>query len=127
MPFTFEIDTVANVIHETWTGTVDLAQMKDSCLREWAHRDYKRRMHMISDFRQANSSIEATDVVQFALWFGDKDPPARHAIVVGRESGFGFAKMFGLMSDAAKHSANSTQVFYSLSAAHEWPGLAPKS
>jgi hypothetical protein len=84
-------------------------------------------MHMISDFRQAAAStIDAKDVVQFALWFGDKDPPAMHAIVVARESGFGFAKMFGLMSDAAKHSANSTQVFYSLDAAREWLASAPK-
>jgi hypothetical protein len=126
MPFTFEIDQATGVIHETWTGRVDLAQMKDSCLKEWAHRDYKRRMHMISDFRQAASSVEAKDVVQFALWFGDKDPPAKHAIVVGRESGFGFAKMFSLMSNAAKNTSNSTQVFYSLDAAREWLGLSPK-
>jgi len=95
MPFTFEIDKAASVIRETWTGRVDIAQMKESCLKEWVHHVYKRGMHMISDFRQATSSIDAKDVVQFALWFGDKDPPAKHAIVVGRESGFGFAKMFG--------------------------------
>src|SRR5689334_4599933 len=92
MPFAFEIDTAANVVRETWTGRVDLAQFKDSCLQEWAHRDYKRRMPMNSDFRQAVSGIDAKDVTQFAMWFGDKDPPSKHAIVVGREMGFGFAR-----------------------------------
>lgn len=127
MPFTFEIDKAAGVIRETWTGQVDIAQIKDSCLKEWAHRDYKTRMHMISDFRQAVTGIVAKDVVQFALWFGDKDPPAKHAIVVGRESGFGFAKMFGLMSDAAKHTTNATQIFYSYEAAAEWLAEDAKS
>jgi hypothetical protein len=126
MPFTFEIDKSANVIREVWTGCVDLSQFKGSCLMEWAHQDYKAKMPMISDFRQAMSEIDAKDVVQFAIWFGDKDPPSKHAIVVQRESGFGFAKMFGLMSDAAKKSSNSTRVFYSYEAATEWLGLPSK-
>jgi hypothetical protein len=127
MPFTFEIDKNANVILEVWTGRVDLPQLKGSCLMEWAHQDYRGKMPIISDFRLATSDIDAKDVVQFALWFGDKDPPSKHAIVVQRESGFGFAKMFGLMSDAAKKSSNSTRVFYSYEAATEWLGLPPKS
>lgn len=60
--------------------------------------------------------------MQFALWFGDKDPPSKHAIVVGRESGFGFAKMFALLSDAAKHESNATKVFYSYEEAEAWIG-----
>jgi hypothetical protein len=127
MPFTFEIDKTCSVIRETWTGRVDIAQFKDSCLKEWAHPDYKTRMPMISDFRQATSGITPQDMVQFALWFGDKDPPARHAIIVGRESGFGFGKMFALMSDAAKKTTNATKVFKSFEEAQDWMGVAAKS
>lgn len=123
MPFTFLIDKKDNVIRETWTGDVDLAQIKASCIQEWTHADYKQRMSLLSDFRQAVSNITPADVVQFALWFGEKDSPAKHAIVVGRESGFGFAKMFALMSDAAKQSVNATQVFYSLAEAEAWLGI----
>jgi hypothetical protein len=126
MPFTFEIDKAVGVVFETWTGRVDLSQVKGSCLIEWAHQDYKSKMPMISDFRLATSEINAKDVVQFALWFGDKDPPSKHAIVVQRESGFGFAKMFGMMSDAAKKTSNSTRVFYSYEAATEWLGVSAK-
>jgi hypothetical protein len=127
MPIAFEIDTAANVVRETWTGRVDVAQLKESCLQEWAHRDYKRRMPMISDFRQAISGIEAKDVMQFAMWFGDKDPPSKHAIVVGRETGFGFARMFALMSDAAKHETDKTRVFQKYVDAEAWLGIAPKN
>jgi hypothetical protein len=127
MPFTFEIDTSAEVIRETWTGVVDMQQIQDSCIKEWAHNDYKPRMSMISDFRQATTNIETKDVVKFALWFGDKDPPARHAIVVGREFSLGFAKMFGLMSDAAQHASNTTKAFRSYEAAEEWLGTQLKS
>jgi hypothetical protein len=123
MPYTFEIDLQVGIVRETWTGKVDIEQMKDSCLKEWAHRDYKRRMPMISDFRQASSSIEIKDVAQFAMWFGDKDPPSRHAIVVGRERGFGFAKMFGVMSDATKNESNATKVFYKYEEAEAWLGV----
>lgn len=126
MPFVFEIDTAAKVVRETWTGHVDLAQFKDSCIKEWAHRDYKPRMPMISDFRQAVSGIDVKDVTQFAMWFGDKDPPSKHAIVVGREVGFGFARMFALMSDAAKHETDKTRVFYSYADAEAWLGIAAK-
>jgi hypothetical protein len=127
MPFTFEIDKTIGVIRETWSGLVDMGQIKTSCLQEWAHPDYKGRMPLISDFRQATANISPQDVVQFALWFGDKDTPARHAIVVGREFGFGFAKMFALMSDAAKSESNATRVFKSYEAADEWIGKPARS
>ena len=127
MPFKFEFDKTVGVIRETWTGTVDLKEIKDSCLQEWAHPDYRRRMPMISDFRQATTSMGPKDVVQFALWFGDKDPPSRHAIIVARESGFGFAKMFALMADAAKQESNATRVFYSYEEAEAWFGMVAKT
>ncbi len=79
MPFKFDIDTTVGVIRETWTGCVDLMELKDSCLPERTHKDYVLRMAMIFDFRQGTASIDAKDIMQFALWFGDKDPPARHA------------------------------------------------
>jgi hypothetical protein len=127
MPFVFQIDTETNLVRETWTGRVDLQQMKESCLQEWAHREYKQRMPLISDFRQATSTITPQDMVQFALWFGDKDPPSKHAIVVTREAGFGFAKMFALMSDAAKQEPDTTRVFYSHDEAEAWIAASAKS
>ena len=120
MPFKIEFDNTLGVIRETWTGQVGLDEIKASCLEEWAHPDYRRRMPMISDFRIATTSMNSKDVLQFALWFGDKDPPSRHAIVVAREVGFGFAKMFALMSDAAKSESNATKVFYSYEEADAW-------
>jgi len=61
MPFKFEFDKTVGVIRETWTGTVDLKEIKDSCLQEWAHPDYRRRMPMISDFvRQRPAWVQRT-------------------------------------------------------------------
>ena len=120
MPFTFEIDANSELIRETWTGQVDIAQIKDSCAKEWAHPNYRPGIPIISDFRQATSAVESRELMQFAIWFGDKDPPRKHAIVVGREVGFGFARMFSLMSDATRDSGSLTQAFYSYSEAEEW-------
>jgi hypothetical protein len=120
MSFTFEMDKTVGVIVETWTGRVDVDQLKQSCVQEWAHPDYKRRMPLISDFRQAVNAISAPELWQFALWFGNKDAPVRHAVVVGREAGFGFAQMFALSADAAKQEQNATRVFSSFDEAFKW-------
>ena len=126
MAFQFSIDKEKGILRETWIGPVDLAGLKDSCLQEWRHPDYRRGMPMISDFRQARAALSAGDALQFALWFGDKDPPKKLAIVVSRESRSGVAQMFALMSGAAGASAaastntSDTQVFYSYDDAEAW-------
>ena len=120
MPFTFHIDVDAGVVLETWTGRIDVDQFKRSCVQEWAHADYKRRMPLVSDFREASNTITAPELWQFAMWFGNKDAPIRHAVVVGREEGFGFAQMFALSADAAKQEQNATRVFSSYDDALKW-------
>jgi hypothetical protein len=120
MPFTFEVDTASGVILETWTGPIDVEQLKQSCMQEWAHANYRPRMPLVSDFRKASNSISAPELWQFALWFGNKDAPIRHAVVVGREEGFGFAQMFALSADAAKQEQNATRVFSSYDDAVKW-------
>ena len=120
MPFEFVIDSSAGVIRETWSGRIVIDELKQSCLQEWAHHDYRPRMKLLSDFRSATNGLDPAAAVQFAMWFGDRDPPSRHAIVVGRESGFGFAKMFGLLIDAAKQGGDATRVFYSFQDADDW-------
>lgn len=120
MAFTFEIDKPQDVILETWIGDIDVGQLKESCRKEWAHPDYRPRMPLVSDFRQATNLISAADLWQFALWFGNKDAPIRHAVVVRREHSVGFAQMFAVSADAAKQEKNATRVFKAYDAAVKW-------
>ncbi|MBC7983051.1 MAG: hypothetical protein H7Y02_04265 [Candidatus Obscuribacterales bacterium] len=117
MPFKFHIDTQANVIRETWSGTVDLEQLQESCRQEWTHPDYKSGMSLISDFRIAEGNITADEVLWFASWFSCKDTPVKHAIVVSRELGLDLAEMYTLISGATEAG---TQIFLSYAMAESW-------
>jgi len=120
MPFTFHIDTQANVLRETWTGSVDLEQLRDSCRQEWAHPDYRLGMPMICDFRKAENKLSADEILQFASWFSCEDKPVRLAIVVARESGLDMANLYTLISDGAQNEPSTTQIFFSYNAAERW-------
>jgi hypothetical protein len=120
MPFSFQIDIHTNLIRETWSGAVDIEQLRESCRQEWAHPAYRPGMPMISDFRDAEAMLSADEVLQFASWFSGEDKPSKHAIVVAREVGLDMASMYTLISDAAQSSDSSTQIFFSYSAAENW-------
>jgi hypothetical protein len=120
MPFEFVIDTHAKVIRETWTGIVDLAQLKDSCRQEWAHPDYRKNLHMLSDFSLANVEMTTSEIWTFVRWFGAQESVGKHALVVSREVGFGLARMFLSISEDTKKHFDSMHIFYSLAEAEAW-------
>jgi hypothetical protein len=120
MPFEFVIDPAANVIRETWSGNVDLAQLKESCRQEWAHPDYQKRLHMISDFSRANVDLSSSDMWTFVRWFGQNESLGKFALVVSREVGYGLARMFSLISEDSKQYSDSMQIFYSYADAEAW-------
>lgn len=122
MPFEFVIDTEANVIRETWTGSVDLLQLKESCRKEWADPNYQKHLHMISDFTNARVDISATDIWSFVRWFSGQESLRKHALVVSREVGYGLARMFSSMSDDSKQYSQAMRIFYSTDSAEEWIG-----
>jgi hypothetical protein len=122
MAYEFVIDTAANIIRETWTGRVDLAQLKQSSREEWEHPDYRKNMNMIVDFRQAKMDITADDVWEFATWFNQRESLTKLATVVSREVGFGMLRMFASISTASGGGVNdnNVRIFYSLAAAEAW-------
>ncbi len=119
MSFEFVIDTDAQIIRETWTGSIDLPQLKDSSRQEWAHRDYQKHLHMISDFRAAVVELTSSEMWTFVRWFAQTESLGKFALVVSREVGFGVARMFSSISEDTKYS-DSMRVFYSLEAAEAW-------
>ena len=120
MPFEFSIDTTANVIRETWSGNVDLAQLKESCRQEWAHPDYQKRLHLISDFGGATVNLSSSDIWNFVRWFGQNESLGKFALVVSREVGFGLARMFSSISEDSKQYSESMRIFYSSAEAEAW-------
>jgi hypothetical protein len=120
MPFTFHIDTQADLIRETWSGSVDIAQLKESCRQEWAHPHYRPGMPLISDFRKAENQLSADEVLQFASWFSCEDKPIKHAIVVAREIGLDMANVYTLIGDSAQANQSCTEIFFSYAAAENW-------
>lgn len=121
MAFTFLIDKSAGVIRETWTGTVDLEQLEQSCRQEWAHPDFHPRLKLMSDFSAAEAAITADDVLRFASWFSGEEPPPKHAIVVARETGLTLASAFTMICETVKHpESTATRLFFSATLAERW-------
>ena len=120
MPFEFAIDKQAKVIRETWTGSIDLVQLKDSCRQEWAHPDYQKHLNMLSDFSRAKVEVTASEIWTFVRWFGAQEVLGKHALVVSREVGFGLARMFSSISEDTKKHFQSMRIFYSTSDAEHW-------
>jgi hypothetical protein len=120
MPYTFLIDNKDNVIRETWTGTLDLEQLMESCYAEWAHPDYRQGMAILSDFREARGKMSVDDVLKFASWFTIDNAPSRVAIVVRRERTLDFAGMFSLIQESDNRENCQTRMFFSYFEANAW-------
>jgi hypothetical protein len=120
MPYTFVIDKKDNVIRETWTGTLDLEQLIESCYAEWAHPDYRQGMAILSDFREARGSMSVDDVLKFASWFTIDNAPSRVAIVVRRERTLDFAGVFSLIQESDNRDNCQTRMFFSYVEANAW-------
>jgi hypothetical protein len=120
MAYQFVIDSVANVVRETWTGVVTVGDLKDSSRQEWAHPDFHKELNMISDFRMASVEISTEEMWGLVSWFGQSEWVGKHALVVSREVGFGLARMFSTISEGQKHYSDSLQVFYSYEDAEKW-------
>ena len=125
MPFAFEIDGAGNQIREIWTGTVTAAELRESCRQEWADPAYRRGMDMLSDFSAATLDITHDELRRFAQFIGQQEAVRRHAIVVGRQVGYGVARMFGSLSEVSSPYWNSLRVFNSREAAERWLATDP--
>lgn len=120
MPFRYVIDGAANLIRETWTGTVTPEELRESCRREWADPAYRRGMDMLSDFSAASFDITHDELRHFAMFIGQQEAVGRHAIVVGRQVGYGVARMFGSLSEINSPYWASLRVFQDLAKAERW-------
>ena len=120
MPYIFLIDNKDNVIRETWTGTFDLQQLKESCYAEWSHPDYRNDLSILTDLRQARGKVSVEDVLKFASWFSNDNAPPRHAIVVRRERAFDFAGMFSMIRESDNSNDSLTRLFFSYVEAEAW-------
>ena len=120
MAYEFHIDLPAGIIRETWTGTLDYAELVESCRAEWKHPDYRPGLFVLSDFRRARARLTADEALQFASWFSNDEAPPRHAIVVRRELGMDLASMFSMIRESHKPETERTRIFFSYTAADLW-------
>jgi hypothetical protein len=120
MTFHYVIDIPANLIRETWNGSVNLQQLFDSCQLEWSDANYRKQMNMLSDFRAAKLEISHEELRGFADYMGRQEAVRRHAIVVSRQVGFGVARMFTSLSEASSPYWNSLRVFFDFDEAERW-------
>ena len=125
MPFVFVIDGAGNQIRETWTGTVTADELRESCRQEWADPAYRRGMDMLSDFSAATLDVSHDELRRFAQFIGQQEAVRRHAIAVGRQVGYGVARMFGSLSEVSSPYWSSLRVFNSLEEAARWLAVDP--
>jgi len=125
MPLQYVIDIPENLIRETWSGSVNLEQLFDSCQLEWADPNYRKLMNMLSDFRAAKLDVSHEELRGFADYMGRHEAVQRHAIVVSRQVGFGVARMFTSLSEASSPYWNSLRVFFDFDEAERWLSTSP--
>jgi hypothetical protein len=130
MPFQYVIDIPANLIRETYSGSVSLQQLFELSQLEWADPNYRKQMNMLSDFRAAKLEVSHEELRGFADYIGRHEAVQRHAIVVSRQVGFGVARMFTSLSEASSPYWNSLRVFFDFDEAERWvasvaPGAGP--
>lgn len=120
MPFSYVIDVEHNVIRETYTGDVQLEELYEMCRQQWRDPLYRPGLNMLTDFRSARMQITYDEMQAFAVFIGRQESVQRHAIVVGREVGYGLARMFTALSEATSPYWDSLRVFFNFDDANHW-------
>ena len=101
MPIETRIDTETGLRTHVLIGRVSLEELKDALGEVYARPDFRPEGDTLCDLRQADlgqfSHAVVKDVVDYVAKHRGAPPGARTAVVVGRDLGFGLARMYEQM------------------------------
>jgi SpoIIAA-like len=129
MPFTYSIDIGRNLVRQTLWGKVDAEDLHELTSAMWRDPQYRGKMNILVDVREAQVNISYDGMVQFARFLlSNKQEMGKQAIVVRRQLEFGIARMFEQLT-AHNVRREDLKVFLDVEAAEHWLGCksAPSS
>ncbi len=101
MPIETKIDTETGLRTHVLIGAVPLEELKAALGEVYARPDFRPEADTLCDLRQADlgqfSHAVVKDVVDYVAEHRGAPPGARTAVVVGRDFGFGLARMYEQM------------------------------
>lgn len=120
MPYQFLFEPQRNLIRESFHGVVTADELMRLSAEEWASAEYRKGLHVISDFRDARVNISFEQMVQYAAFVEQGQGIGRQAIVVGGNLEYGLARMFELLTDGRGPIWTSLKIFYDYAEAEAW-------
>jgi hypothetical protein len=123
MPVSVNLDRDSGILIGTGSGPLTLADGKAAVLEIWSRREWNGRP-IVWDFRDAQiefSIIDVQTLAQFILSRQSPGPPARLAIVTGRDVDFGLSRMFEAFRESA---STEVHIFRGLNDAISWARAA---
>jgi hypothetical protein len=123
MPVRFAIDRTMRLVVYVVEGDATAAEASDFLDAVLAHPDFERGFNFLGDRRgvdRAPSSAYVRSVADAVKARSESLGPCSWAVVVGSDSGYGMARMWGILTDA---SAVEIVPFRTPEAASTWLGL----
>jgi hypothetical protein len=123
MPFSVILDRDSGILVGTGSGPLTLADGKAAAVDIWSRPEWQGRS-IVWDFREAQIEFSLIDVQTFAQFVLSREaagPPARLAIVTGRDVDFGLSRMFEAFRENA---STQVHIFRELNDAMSWARAA---
>jgi len=122
VPITTSIDSRTGLRSHVATGMLTPVELERALMDAYRRPDYRPEADSLCDLRDASveafTGAEIRRVVATVLEHRGAPPGARTAIVVGRDLGFGLARMFAHQLEAKSHS--DVMVFRDMDEAMAW-------
>jgi hypothetical protein len=127
MPFTYSIDIGRNLVRQTLWGKVNAEDLHELTSAMWRDPQYRSKMNILADVREAQANISYDGMVQFARFLlSSSVEMGKEAIVVRRQLEFGIARMFEQLT-AHNVRREDLKVFFDVEAAEHWLGCKDAS
>lgn len=122
MPITTSIDTETGLRTHVLIGAVSLEELKDALREVYERPDFRPEADTLCDLCQADlgqfSHAAVKGIVDYVAKHRGAPPGARTAVVVGRDLGFGLARMYEQMLMASTNLR--VRVFRDMDEAMAW-------
>lgn len=119
MPFTYTIDPARNLVRQTLWDVVTVTDLKEMTLAVRRDPQYRRRLDILADVRDATVEISHDDMIEFSRFLAGSSEIGRQAIVVRGQLEFGIARMFEQLTELEVARAD-IKVFLDLESAEHW-------
>jgi hypothetical protein len=122
MKYQVYIDKALNVLFDRHEGEITYQAFRDSIRELYEHPDWQKGLDVISDLREASLVLSSSEMRQIITSFMVDDEANKLAVVVSRDSEFGMARMFEILSEET-NIWKEYKIFRDMAEAKKWLGI----